>query len=88
MKMVDQNNELVSMSLEEWKGLSADEKKTWNDKAAIENLRDESNQNAKEVKKLDLKSHASTNSVKAICEADESTQTAKSKLAAFAFKRT
>ena len=49
------NEELVAKSLEEWKQLSAEEKKLWNAKAKKEGQERENNMDTHESEVLDMK---------------------------------
>ena len=89
------SEELVSKSLGQWKSLSADEKKSWNAKAKAkaEGLGHDTEIFAQESKVLDINENcASKKSAPTLQEvkenANQSKNRAKSKLAAFAFKKT
>ena len=87
------SEELVNKSLEQWKSLSAEEKKSWNAKAMAEGLGNDTKICQQESKILDGNDNcASRKSAPTLQEvkenADQSKNRAKSKLAAFAFKKT
>jgi len=89
------SEELVSKSLGQWKSLSTDEKKSWNAKAKAkaEGLGHDTEIFAQESKVLDINENcASKKSAPTLQEvkenANQSKNIAKSKLAAFAFKKT
>ena len=87
------SEELVSKSLEEWKSLSAEEKKTWNAKAKGECGKNESLSGTHKSIIVDANENdAGKNKIKTLNEVKEktkqSTNSSKSKLAGFAFKKT
>ena len=86
------NEELVAKSLEEWKRLSAEEKKVWNAKARKEGQEGETNMDTHESKMKDVKeNYADRKVTETLREVNENrtqnTISAKSKLASFAFKK-
>lgn len=79
--------ELVSKSLEEWKSLSADEKKTWNCKAKNESGKDGKCNETQKIANMNVNSNNNTIN-EPIERRNENSLSSRSKLAAFAFKKT
>ena len=82
----------MKKSLEEWKNLSADEKKSWNMKAKGEPMSEDASNGEKSEKIInDANGNSDKGPVKSLDEvkakANNSAQNTKSKLAAFAFQK-